>query len=484
MKKNMKDIGKLICFLCIAISLFQAFDRIYSFKYADGIYGMETFYKQKNDINDVIFVGSSHIFEDVNTAVLWEAYGMATYDLAGAGQPFWNTYYYIKEVVKTQTPKLIVVDLLGATQTDDYKDTQYIIKNTYGLKFGKNKIDAIKVSARKEDWTDYFTEIPTYHSRYSELTREDFLPNKGIPNWEAWKGFVINTKTKENKEPENFQTDKIGELTEKTEKYLRLICEFCNDNKIALLFIKSPTPSMSVLEREKYNRGAEIAAEYGIPFMDFNNFYEKMELDFSTDMADNSHLNYRGNVKYTKYLANYLKSNYEIPDRRGQEGYESYDVIAKDCMMRTKNAEVSDTVDLADFLEKIQDEHYVIFCSANGDYKKASNYKEIKELFGQYDIELEGMDNGEVLILMDGKKEYYSDANTPWHKEMAEYKTISVKSGNGDDVFASVRFNTEEKTQKFSGINIVVYDTVTETIVDSACFRIAANKISEAKVTK
>jgi len=50
-----------------------------------------------------------------------------------------------------------------------------------------------------------------------------------------------------------------------------------------------------------------------------------MGLDFYTDFADHAHLNAQGAKKYTAHLAAYLKQNYELPDRRGQKGYESWE---------------------------------------------------------------------------------------------------------------------------------------------------------------
>ena len=50
-----------------------------------------------------------------------------------------------------------------------------------------------------------------------------------------------------------------------------------------------------------------------------------MGLDFSMDFADHAHLNVSGSKKYTSYLGEWLTKNYEIPDRRGQKGYESWE---------------------------------------------------------------------------------------------------------------------------------------------------------------
>lgn len=65
-------------------------------------------------------------------------------------------------------------DVYLATFTDEYSDYSRIIKNNFDLKFSLDKLNSIKVSAPKEDWRAMFLEIPTYHSRYKELSSRDF----------------------------------------------------------------------------------------------------------------------------------------------------------------------------------------------------------------------------------------------------------------------------------------------------------------------
>jgi hypothetical protein len=50
----------------------------------------------------------------------------------------------------------------------------------------------------------------------------------------------------------------------------------------------------------------------------------QMIFNRASDFADIDHLNYRGNQKYTKALAEYLSSNYQISDRRGDKKYQTW----------------------------------------------------------------------------------------------------------------------------------------------------------------
>lgn len=474
-----KKVIKVICFASIFLILFYEWTRVYSFKYGDGIYRIQAFYAQPDNTNDVIFVGSSNIFEDVNTGILWEDYGIASFDLGGSIQPVWNSYYYIKEALKTQSPKLIVMDVLGVLQTEEYSDNSRIIKNTYGMCLSKDKLEAVCVSAPKEKWVDYLLEFPTYHTRYREISKSDFLPHLGMANWEAWKGFGINTETQIQTKPESFKTTDTADITSKVEKYLRKICELCKDNDTQLLFIK--TPRITCLEDTmKYNRAAQIAGEYDVPYIDFNYYYDEIDLDFTKDFADKNHLNYIGNVKFSKYLGEYLKGSYDLADRRGMEGYESYDIMTKDCEMRTYNATVYDTYERKDFLDSLNREEYLIIVTACGDYRSAKNYEDINRQLQQYGIDLDIGNSAQAWVVQNenvleaGESWKYDN----WHMELAPYKTIEIAADADKPV---VLFEGEQQTGADDGINVVVYDYVTETIVDAGTFMMEDLEIQDVK---
>lgn len=103
----------------------------------------------------------------------------------------WNTYYYLKEALKTQKPKLIVLEGYRLLEEEEFLDAGYVIKSTYGLKWSKNRLDAIRASAPQEDWPGYLLGYTQYHDRYQELSEEDFTSGKEAEKYETWKGFEL-----------------------------------------------------------------------------------------------------------------------------------------------------------------------------------------------------------------------------------------------------------------------------------------------------
>ena len=88
-----RRISSAAALLVILSLLIKSTYNIFSFKYGDGILGLKYLYEQDENTVDLLVLGSSHAFEDVNTAILYDRYGISSYILAGSVQPFWNSYW-------------------------------------------------------------------------------------------------------------------------------------------------------------------------------------------------------------------------------------------------------------------------------------------------------------------------------------------------------------------------------------------------------
>ena len=148
-------IKRAICLLlCVAIAVggLWYMDKVMKMKRVDGILTMQNFYAQPEGTVDLLLVGNSHSGINVDTATLWTEHGIASYNLWGGVQPLWNSYHFIVEALKYQTPKVIGLEITATISDYEYSEEQNQIKNIVGMKFSKNKIDAIKVTAPQEKW--------------------------------------------------------------------------------------------------------------------------------------------------------------------------------------------------------------------------------------------------------------------------------------------------------------------------------------------
>ena len=357
-------IVRIVIILLIFGGTFLMLDRILLLKSKDGISQIQAYYKQPENTVDVLFVGSSHIFCHVNTGILWDKYGIAGFDLAAAEQPYWNSYHYLIEGLKTQTPSLIVLDIsTPGIRPTDYQPENWLIANNYGIKRNLNRYESIKISALKESFPRLLDALNSTHGKYADLSEEDFM------NYSAdvrFKGFDARETTVPFEVQDVSGITGRHELTEKEETYLRKIIEYVQGRNIPLLFISSPYIIETEEEQEKYNYIFDIADEYGVPYVDFNLLYDEMGIDFATDFAEVLHLNRSGNEKFTSYLGQYLKDNYTLEDHRGDAKYSSWDEDALYQRQDTLRYHIYwAAVENADgrYLDLLNNENLVIFCS-------------------------------------------------------------------------------------------------------------------------
>ncbi|MBQ7563118.1 MAG: hypothetical protein IJT16_03910 [Lachnospiraceae bacterium] len=307
---------KAIFIIVIAVVTYVMLDRILLLKSEDGIEQIKAMYQQEEDSIDVLFVGTSHTYCHANTGLLWSEFGISAYNLGGAEQPYWNTYYYIKEALKTQRPDLIAFEFTGpGTIQTQYQNENWFVTNNYGLKRNANRYESMKVSSAASDFPKRLIPLNIIHGRYADLTADDFIDKDNTINF---KGFDPRETLVRFDTPQLGATNERAPLLEKEEVWLRRLIEYVQSEEIPLLLFCSPyyiTPEDQAL----YNTVYDIAAEYEVPCVDFNLFYNEMNLDFATDMAEELHLNRVGNAKFSLFLGAFLQNVYDIADHR-EEG--------------------------------------------------------------------------------------------------------------------------------------------------------------------
>ena len=464
-----KSIIRIICFMLILGIALLYVNHILKFKYYDGIYDMTKFYELEDDTVDVLVLGSSHAFENFNTGVLWDDYGIVSYVLSGASQPMWNTYYYLKEALKTQTPELIVLEGYCLYQYQEFMDDSVIIKNTYGMKWSEDKLNAIKISSPKERWNEFILGYTRYHARYPELSKEDFYKNQGNAVFNDWKGFECNMVTTALESMDVTEIDGRSPLYWKAEEYYRKTIELAQENNIPIVVVIAPYAGINGDEESLFNTASDIASEYGVNFINCNLLLNEIGIDYTTDTADAGHLNYKGNQKFTHYVGALLKDNFAISDRRGEIDYVSWQRNADYISQQIYNQELLESYDFENVTKKIWNENYWLIISVDGDC--TTNDEALQDFYSGMGImndERNGIwyrDNtyGINWYAHDGDEEKY--VRTSAHDFCM--RRYADKEGNYHNqvIIDNVKYKNIP-----NGINIVVYDTITESIVDDFGF--------------
>lgn len=477
-----KTILKITAFLLAFTLLFTGMVQVLDFKYLDSIFKLDSFYELEDNTVDVLVLGSSHAYQGINTAVLWNDFGIAAFNLCGAAQPIWNTYYYLEEALKTQTPKVILLDTYYVYMSSDYSDSSTAIKNTYGLKWSQTKIDAIKASFNEEKaGKQYFFEILQYHSRYSDLNKADFAPYQANEEmYKNHKGFYCYFRSEPVEENNFSYVKEYHHFTEKVETYYRKIFELAKSKGIPVVATTIPFKADSHLQT-CFNEAKFIANEYGCEFYNFIADYKNaLGLDYTIDFADSQHLNYKGNTKLSVFFGEILKNQYAVPDRRGDAKYSSWQEDAEVYNKQLENHKVTKIHKLSSYADVLKNERYTVVVTSSFNTIKDINSGALTQMVGFFKkagVPENEYAGGGMWIFEGGKQVYYSRAADADYRKLVNFKGYSaieirqqemLFDEETEDTFLSLRIMDKQKdaTKYDHGLNIYVFDNFTQTKVD------------------
>lgn len=323
--------ARLVCFALLTLGVLGYTAYVLIPKHDYGICSMMQYYRQPRDTVDVLAIGTSIAYAGINTNVLWEEYGIAAYDLCSAEQPFWVTYYTLQEALKTQRPKVILLDAKPAMYTKDYSRRGRIIMSTFGIRSLDNRMGAIRACLEDQGKVlDYLLMFPVLHSEYNEVGWGNFAypPDNG-GRGSSWKGFIEVDEVEQHSKPSLVWNSVRRPINEREEEYVRMIFDLAQKEGIPLMLVAMPNPDYAN-DHMYFNYLWSIAQEYGVTGINYNEPSLRFGLRYSSDFADWQHLNVKGSITFSRRLGEDLKEMYDLPDRRGDATYASWNAATKE----------------------------------------------------------------------------------------------------------------------------------------------------------
>lgn len=310
----------LVC--VFTISALYILQRLLVPKYQTGIVEgsmIEEYYK--DDLNhEVLFIGDCEVYENFSTITLWEKYGISSYIRGSAQQLTWQSYYLLEDALRYETPKVVVFNVL-ALKYNEPQSEAYNRMSIDGMRWSSSKVNNIKASMTdEENFIDYVFPILRYHSRWSELTGDDFehLFSKELVTHNGYYMRVDVKPQGEFPEPKPLVDYTLGD---KAMGYMQKMVDLCKENDIELILIKAPTEFPHWYD-EWDAQVVEFAKENNVTYINYIPLQEEIGLDMSTDTYDAGlHLNTQGAEKMADYFGAYLVENYDLTDYRDNEKY-------------------------------------------------------------------------------------------------------------------------------------------------------------------
>ena len=442
------------------------------------------FYDMERNTVDVLLLGSSHMACGISPQDMYDAAGIRSYNLANSLQPAWISYFWLKEALQYQSPRVVVLDCYYLFYTVGVYDTPTRTALDE-MREGTVKMEAAKALASMEGGESelsYHFAAVRFHSRWSQLEEEDFTwaeekigrAMKGL--YRAWD--VCGVEDFAPIEPDPSDASVIPEEFDALQReYLDKIVDLCEEERIELVLIKTPSAS-ETLERNAAIRA--YAEEHGLTFYDFNEkvLYDEIDFNIATDMWDfkydgemNAHANPSGALKMSTFLANALigvNGLEPVSDSQWEESRQISEYCWQDFVLPYAG-------DLLTYLGLLDQDRYSIFIAAKDDASSSLTQDVVDamqslgftfDLMDHYRYSYVAIRNGDEITEILSEEEI--SVNGALRGGRVPYFVTS--SGFLADNSTSIEIDGEEYSVNSRGLNIVVYDNEMHDVIDSVCF--------------
>ena len=478
-----KKIIKLTAFVFILSLVVNAVTGIlvpknYTGEWASPVNTYSGFYELEKNTADVLFLGSSHAYSCFCPQVLYDDYGITSYNLGMGNQNLILNYYWLREALKTQAPKAVVLECIFMFPRENNPvnaPESALQKSLSYMKWSGNRIGAIRAICSEDPDQKICSYIPLvrFHDRWKELHEEDFNGNN-IARLNGLKGY--SAEFRDYSGYEDYKPYKSGdsgseEFLPVMKKYLDKITELCKKEGMDLVLTLTPSAGATA---ERHNSLQKYADEQGVYFYDFNieETVSEMKYDFSCDNSDIEHANVWGAKKVTDKMGEFLV------DTLGMEAHEDIQWSSTEEYYENKlsDAELPHTDNICEYLEKIKSERYTVFISAMDD-ASADMDDEIVNAMENLGLktDLRGHFRESYIAVIEGGKvitEQCSSDKIVYEGSARGGKTLYeiTSAGNEAGSISSISVAGQELSQNRRGLNIVVIDNESCGVIDSVCF--------------
>lgn len=437
------------------------------------------FYRMEKDSIDVLFMGSSHCISAFSPQELYDRYGLRSYNLGTEQQSLLVSYYWLKEALRYQHPKAVVLDTYICFP---YLDTPLNTREAavrYAIdpmRWSPVKIEAIAaICAYDAEQTaiSYYYPLNRFHERWTSLDEDDFNFAERLSHGEM-KGYALLQGSGENELYQPFEPDPSAapaEMVPLMQEYLDKIASLCEENDIELILVKTPALASGAA---RYNCMHAYAGEHGLAYYDFNEsgLYRETNYQFSVDNRDRDHPNYLGAEKVSDKMGEILTGErHQIPavyDEQWEQSRAFYE-------RSVQNAKLCGITEAAAYLQAVDRSACCIFIAAKDDALAFMNDRIAgalqqlglsADLRGKYGYSYYAVISPEG-ILEDCAEQQLAASGT-FCGGRCTYRISSAGSIVGSG--CSILIDDTEYAKMNSGLNIVVYDLVYRKVIDSVCF--------------
>lgn len=289
--------------------------------------------KEEAEVTDVVFIGGSSTYVFWEPYLAWKEYGIASYDYATDSMSPALLKGLMQEARNIKEPDLFVIDLRALEVRDSHPDfysDAYLRNITDSLKYSKNRTDMIQYAYGYEqpelkNKIETYFDLIKYHVNWQDISQKQYEYRDGIVKDNLYKGFeIITTQCHVPLEEGNWKdVSEVKYFSDDVMQILEDILIYSKENDLNVLFTLNPFYQEKASAKKRYNGVKKLVEEYGYVFLNTNDYYDEMNIDFLCDFYNIDHVNLYGAEKYTLFLGDYITEHYAgtVQDRRNDYQY-------------------------------------------------------------------------------------------------------------------------------------------------------------------
>ena len=319
LRQKITHAARFLCFLLLLGLILSFLWKVFLVK-DESFKRYENYMRLPQNSVDILFLGSSHSGDSVSPPIVNENLGLVSFNNSVNGLRIEYVPYRLEQALRTQSPKLVVLDtyLFESYWNEEEKVARWAMD---ALPLSLSKIRTIEAFIQ-EDKLSYYIPFLKYHSRYRELTQEDFdfwlnpsaYADYGVGAHEVRDGWM-------NDLDDYFEQDLSLEeetlpLTDAQKASMDRVVEIIKRHGTQLLLITVPYKEqmgMTSVENHRANNTLRLwyEGDPSVQFLDLNEYWGEMEFSYH-DLRNEGHVNPAGREKTTAFLADYIWANYDF----------------------------------------------------------------------------------------------------------------------------------------------------------------------------
>lgn len=287
---------------------------------------MHELYTQEENI-DVLFVGSSHCYRTMDTAIADEIFGAETFNVGTSAQELDGSFALIKEANKKNDIKQVYLEMYyHIAQMPAYEERGDLVSTYIIADYMRPSLNKLAYLLRASSMKHYSNSFVPARRNWEKLFESGYVQEVLRGKSAAWykdytypfseveryagKGYVAVELQGEGFSSEHFEPFDADAVSQDYIDSLMDIIDYCKKHDIELTLFSTPMPPMRLADMGNYDTYIafinELIAETGVNYYDFNLCrQEYLPLD-ATHFADTDHLNRKGAELFTTMFSEFF----------------------------------------------------------------------------------------------------------------------------------------------------------------------------------